>query len=74
MTARSLVEEPRMLQSSKNLVVSKELSELRNDLLQIEKRIDALRELIRTAETESLRQNDQSVVLREDVLVARIGP
>src|SRR5690348_3080149 len=51
---------------------SRELSELRNDLDDIEKRIDAVRELIRTAEAESFRQNDQSVVLREDVLVARI--
>jgi hypothetical protein len=61
-----------MPQFSKNRGISQELSELRDDLLRIEKRIDALRESIRTAETELLRQDGQSAAPREDVLVARI--
>jgi predicted DNA-binding transcriptional regulator AlpA len=52
--------------------MSKKLSELRNDLLQIEKRVDAVRESIRTAEAELLRRNGQFLASGEEILVARI--
>ncbi|HYL12070.1 MAG TPA: hypothetical protein VEV41_03495 [Terriglobales bacterium] len=52
--------------------MSRRLSELRSDLLQIEKRVEALRESIRAAEMELLRQNAQPPASHEDTLVARI--
>jgi len=61
-----------MPQSLQNVEMSKKLFELRSDILQIEKRVEALRESIRTAETELLRQNVQPTVLHEDTLVVRI--
>jgi hypothetical protein len=38
-----------MPESLQNIEMSKKLSELRSDVLQIEKRVEALRESIRTA-------------------------
>jgi hypothetical protein len=51
----------------------KTVSELRNDLLQIERRIEALRESIRTAEMQLLRMNGERPAVHEEELVARIA-
>lgn len=61
-----------MQQSHQNVGLSKTLSDLRNNLLHLEKEIEAVRESIRSAESELLPQDDQSSASREDVLVARI--
>jgi hypothetical protein len=61
-----------MPQSVQSVEMSGKLSELRGDILQIEKRVEALRESIRTAETELFRRNVQPTVLHEDTLVGRI--
>jgi hypothetical protein len=60
-----------MGQSFRLIEMSKRLSELRRDLLQVEKQVEDLRESIRNAETELLRQNGQPAS-PEDTLVARI--
>lgn len=61
-----------MPQTFQSIEVSKKLSDLRSDLFQIEKRVEAVRESIRTAEAELLR-SVQSPALQEDTLVARIA-
>jgi hypothetical protein len=67
------VESFTMSQSLQNVGMLETVSELRNDLFQIEKRIEALRESIRTAENELLRMNGQLLAVHEDTLVARIA-
>ncbi|SRR5216684_2906843 len=64
-----------MPQSRQNVEMSVTLSDLRIELLQIERQIEAVRESLRIAETQFVRQNGQTQPLlsQEELLIARIA-
>jgi hypothetical protein len=52
--------------------VGEELSDIHSEVRRLEKRLEVLRESLRSTETELFRQKEQPPALHEDTLVARI--